>query len=353
MTVYVRPLAFSYGLADTVSFVEAGTAGRVANTLAAFSHVELLERGEGYRKCRLMSYQEARALGDPEVDIRLDLIERVRPAFAGLIKPGPWIMGIVNVTPDSFSDGSVNLDPDKAVAFARKLIADGADILDIGGESTRPGADPVPEHAELDRVMPVIEGLGECAVPISIDSRKAGVMDDAIAAGASIVNDVTALTFDEKSLEQVAQLDVPVILMHAAGDPKTMQDKPRYDDVLLDVFDYLAGRLNACLAAGVQRGRICIDPGIGFGKTVAQNLELLRGLALFHGLGVRLALGTSRKSFIGAVADEPDAMQRLPGSIACALAGAAQGVDILRVHDVAETVQALKLFTATLRPDGH
>ncbi|MFN5998992.1 MAG: dihydropteroate synthase [Paracoccaceae bacterium] len=268
-----------------------------------------------------------------------------RPAFAGLGMDRPRLMGILNVTPDSFSDGGRFLGADAAVAQARAM-AEGAEIIDIGGESTRPGAVEVPVAEEIARTAPVIRALreGGLTAPISIDTRKAPVAEAALQAGATIVNDVSAFDFDPALGPMVAGAGAPVILMHAQGVPKTMQDDPRYGDVLLDVYDALATRLARAEALGIARDRIVLDPGIGFGKTQGHNLALLRGLSLLHGLGCPILLGTSRKRFIGAIgrAEVPEA--RAPGSIATALAGVAQGAQILRIHDVAETRQALRLW---------
>ena len=256
----------------------------------------------------------------------------------------PRVMGIVNVTPDSFSGDGLN--GEAAVAHGRRLVDEGADMLDIGGESTRPGARPITTTQELDRVLPVIAGLKDCGVPISIDSRHAVVMEATLNAGADMVNDVSALEHDARAMAVVAGAQVPVVLMHTRGDPRTMQKGPVYDDVLLDVYDYLERRIEACVETGIERRRILIDPGIGFGKTVAHNLALIDGLAMFHGLGCPVLLGVSRKSFIGAISGEADAKARLPGSLAAALVGADRGVAVLRVHDVAATVQALEIRAA-------
>jgi dihydropteroate synthase len=268
-----------------------------------------------------------------------------RAAFAGLTLDRPRLMGILNVTPDSFSDGGKFLGADAAVAQARAM-AEAAEIIDIGGESTRPGAVEVSVDAEIARTVPVIRALraGGLRAPISIDTRKAAVAEAALEAGASLVNDVSAFDFDPTLGPLVARAGAPVVLMHAQGLPGTMQDDPRYGDVLLDVYDALAARLARAEALGIARHRIVLDPGIGFGKTQDHNLALLRGLSLFHGLGCALLLGTSRKRFIGTIgrAEAPDT--RAPGSIATALAGVAQGVQITRVHDVAETRQALRLW---------
>jgi dihydropteroate synthase len=299
-----------------------------------FDRVEMRERG---RAAEVI----------PAADLPADLSARLtasRPAFAGLAMAATRIMGILNVTPDSFSDGGRFLDPAAALDQGRRLVAEGADILDIGGESTRPGATPVPEDEEIARVAPVIAALcaGGLSAPISVDTRKAGVAAAALAAGAGVVNDVSALAHDAAMAGVVAGAGVPVILMHAGGPPETMQDDPRYDDVLLDVYDALSARVAVAEAAGIARERIMIDPGIGFGKTVAHNLALVRGLSLLHALGLPVLLGASRKRFIGVLGGDGDG--RMPGSVAVALAGVAQGVQMLRVHDVAATRQALSLW---------
>jgi dihydropteroate synthase len=271
-------------------------------------------------------------------------LQQPRPPLAGLALDRPRIMGIVNVTPDSFSDGGRYLSPDAAVAHALALEAEGADILDIGGESTRPGAGPVGLEEEWRRVGPVLAALaGRARVPLSIDTRNAEVMRRAADAGARLVNDVSALGHDPQSLKVAAATGLPVVLMHALGDPRTMQDRPRYDDVVLDVYDALEARIAACEQAGIPRARLIADPGIGFGKTLAHNLALMGCLSIFHGLGCAVMLGASRKSFISRLTGA-EADRRLPGSLAAALLGAAQGVQVLRVHDVAATRQALAVW---------
>jgi len=276
-----------------------------------------------------------------------DRLSAPRPAFGGLSMDRPQIMGILNVTPDSFSDGGRFLAPEAALAQARAMTA-GADVLDIGGESTRPGAAEVAVAEEVERTAPVIAALreGELMVPISIDTRKAAVARAALAAGAGIVNDVAAMGFDPAMVSVVAGARAPVILMHSIKTPATMQDDPRYEDVLLDVYDFLKARIAAAEAAGISRDKIMVDPGIGFGKTAEHNLLLIQRFSLFHGLGVPVLLGASRKRFIGTIGQEPDAARRVPGSIAVALAGVAQGAQVLRVHDVDETRQALRLWQA-------
>jgi dihydropteroate synthase len=270
-----------------------------------------------------------------------------RPNFGALEMSRPRIMGILNITPDSFSDGGLFLAPDAALMQARRM-AGGADIIDIGGESTRPGANDVAEAEEIARTAPVIAALraGGLDCPISIDTRKAAVAKAAFAAGADILNDVTALQYDAGMAG--AALGRPVILMHSIKTPATMQDDPHYDNVLLDVYDALAARVAEAEAAGIPRADIAIDPGIGFGKTLAHNLALLARLSLFHNLGLPVLLGASRKRFIGTIARQDEAARRMPGSLAVALAGAAQGVQMIRVHDVDETRQALTLWLASV-----
>lgn len=255
-------------------------------------------------------------------------------------------MGIVNVTPDSFSDGGDFADAEAAVARGQALIDAGADILDIGGESTRPGSHPTSIETEIDRVAPVIEALAKRGHLISIDSRHAAVMAAALDAGAKIINDVTALTGDPDSLDLAARSGAPIILMHMLGAPLTMQLNPTYQNVVEDIRAYLADRIDACRAAGIASARILVDPGIGFGKTVEHNVTLIRELQRFGDLAAGVLLGASRKSFIGALSANEPAKQRLGGSIAVALAGASRGARVLRVHDVAETVQALKTWRA-------
>lgn len=285
-----------------------------------------------------------------QIDDQLTAIRSAKPCMdvAGLSMPlsftKPLIMGVLNVTPDSFSDGGKFIDTDKAVTHARAMMAAGASLIDIGGESTRPGAKAVWEGEEADRVVPVITALAADGIPISIDTRHSFVMKAAIKAGGHIINDVTALTYDSESMDVVAACNAPVILMHSNGQSK---DEPIYDDVLLDVYDYLKDRIKACVAAGIDHSRIMTDPGIGFGKRVVEdNLALLNGLSLFHTLGCPILLGASRKRFIGAIAGVEQADDRMAGSMASALHGITQGVQMVRVHDVAETMQAIKLQQA-------
>ena len=304
-----------------------------------FTHVELLSRGQTPRVIPADALSTAAR----------DALTTPRPAIAGLSFDRPRVMGILNATPDSFSDGGRHVDPQVAVAAGVAMRAAGVDMLDIGGESTRPGAETVPEEEEIARVRPVIEGLraaGEGA--ISIDTRKAAVAEAAVAAGADLVNDVAGLTFDPALAPFCAARGLPVCVMHAQGDPATMQRDPRYDDVLLDVYDYLAERIAALEAQGIPRENIIADPGIGFGKTLEHNLALLARLSLFHSLGVPILLGASRKRFIGTIGGGAAGEDRAPGSIAVALAALNHGIQVLRVHDVAQTIQSILLYRSAL-----
>ncbi len=333
--LYLRPILAGPGRLDfsAIELLVRGPDGSLTDAVHAVGELDRLA-------------QTIPAGAKSRLELLLQQCHAPRTAPAGLSFGRPLIMGVVNVTPDSFSDGGDYLKADAAVSGALSLATDGADILDIGGESTRPGAEEVSVDEELGRVLPVIEQIGGCGRPISIDTRKADVMSGALEAGASIINDVSALEFDPKAMAVAAETDAPVILMHARGNPETMQKDPRYKDVLLDVFDYLEGRILACEAAGISRSRLIVDPGIGFGKTVEHNLALLRGLSLFRALGCPVLLGASRKSFIGRLSGTPAAKDRLGGSLAAALWAVREGADIVRVHDVAATRQALTVWTA-------
>jgi dihydropteroate synthase len=256
-------------------------------------------------------------------------------------------MGVVNVTPDSFSDGGLFLEPEAAIAHGEQLVRDGADILDVGGESTRPGAEPVGVEEELERTQPVVADLEGLGYRVSIDTSKAAVAEAALDAGAEIVNDVTALRGDPEMATLCAERGATVVLMHMPGSPRTMQDDPRYDGVVDEVKAFLAERIEAAVAVGVSEERIWVDPGIGFGKTLDHNLELLRRLGELRELGHPLAIGTSRKSFLGKI-DGSAVEERIGGSIATATLAAAEGAEVLRIHDVAETAQALRVVAAVL-----
>ncbi len=257
----------------------------------------------------------------------------------------PQVMGILNMTPDSFSGGSDCLsDPSAAAALGVSMAEAGAAIIDIGGESTRPGAQVVWEQDEIERVAPVIERLAASGTAISIDTRKGAVIEAALHRGAHIVNDVSALLFDDRALGIVASAKCPVVLMHFPGKPSDPHNAAPYSDPLIEVYDWLSDRIEAVVAGGVDRAQIIIDPGIGFGKSVSENLAILNGLSLFHTLGCPILLGASRKRMIGALSNEAPTGQRLGGSIALALKGAEQGAQIIRVHDVQESVQALRVW---------
>ena len=257
------------------------------------------------------------------------------------------IMGIVNVTPDSFSDGGRSYDPDDAVKHALQMLAEGADILDVGGESTRPGADPVPPQDEIRRVIPVIERLSEEVpeVAISIDTRKGDVARAAVAAGASIVNDISA-GGDPETFALVKESGAGLVLMHMLGDPTTMQAAPHYDDVVEDVRDYLAARIGAAVASGIQRQHLCVDPGIGFGKSVEHNLALLHDVATLHELRVPILVGVSRKRFLGELTGVQEPAERLEGTAGAVAWCAGEGVDIVRVHDVKEMARVVRVVDA-------
>ena len=256
-------------------------------------------------------------------------------------------MGVINVTPDSFSDGGLYLDPERAIEHGEELVRDGAEILDVGGESTRPGAEEVSVEEELARIEPVVHGLGGGGVVISVDTSKLAVAEAALDAGAEIVNDVTALRHDPEIAGLCAERGAGLVLMHMQGTPRTMQENPAYDDVVDDIKAFLVERMEEAVGAGVDAGRIWLDPGIGFGKTLEHNMELLRRLGELRELGQPLVVGTSRKSFIGKV-DGSEASERLGGTIASSVLAAAEGADVLRVHDVAEVWQAIRVAAAIL-----
>ncbi|WP_309503537.1 MULTISPECIES: dihydropteroate synthase [Sphingomonas] len=340
---YLKPAAF---LGTPIGFD--GQVARLAGGLLWHSAYELIET-DGQRRAskRLVPVAEAAALPD-EVQPILQRLTATRPTLelgARTIRfDQPQVAAILNVTPDSFSDAGAHLaDPDAAAEAGVRSAGEGAALVDIGGESTRPGAEPVWEGDEVKRVVPVIERLARAGVAVSIDTRKAEVMEAALAAGAGIVNDVSALLYDDRALDLVVRASCPVILMHA-GDPRDLHRHTLGPDPLLEVYDWLEARVAAVEAAGVPRAKIIVDPGIGFGKSLADNLALLNGLALFQGLGCALMLGASRKRMIGALSKEAPADRRLGGSVALALNGAMLGAQILRVHDVPETVQALHVW---------
>jgi len=345
--LYLRPIGFLYG-PPAEAAIEDGLALPLAGGPIAFTAAVVIEGDPTSSQRRLVSVVALEESRDADLGAVLERVTRPRPPFAGLSLARPTLMGIVNVTPDSFSDGGLYDETEGAVAHAAELASEGAEIVDLGGESTRPGSDTVADEDELSRVVPVLEELKGSPAVISIDTRKSTVARAAAKAGAKILNDVSALTYDPACLDVAAEEGLDVVLMHAQGVPKTMQDNPAYDDVVLEVFDYLESRIEVCEAAGIGRARIAADPGLGFGKTLAHNLAVLANLSLFHGLGVPLLVGASRKRFIGGLGQNKDPKSREPGSHAAAIASAAQGVQILRVHDVAGSRQALAVWRASM-----
>lgn len=347
-TFYLRPI----GLAESPQG-EHGAAIRLAGGMAYASRFAVIRRDRGKVVTRdLYGLRELEAAlpGLPgEVGEQWADLQRIHAPLqlgARTIRlDQPQVMGIVNVTPDSFSDGGEFMDkPDVALAHAAAMLEAGAAIVDVGGESTRPGAAAVWEGDEIKRVLPVVQGLAAMGAAISVDTRRAAVMEAALGAGAHLFNDVSALRHDPRSLDLAVHSGVPVCLMHAPGDGEDLHANGTYADVVLDVFDWLRARRDAAVAAGIARARIVLDPGIGFGKSLADNLALLNALPLFHALGQPLLVGASRKRMIGALANEAPADRRLAGSLVLAAKALDAGVQILRVHDVPETVQALRVW---------
>lgn len=347
--LYLRPVRF----VDTPIGLPDGDAVRLAGGMLWFSGIEIRDRDGNRITVPVAGFDEwADRLHDAQR-------ERARLLYARIISSRraltlgdrvlrfdqPQAMAILNLTPDSFSDGGRHSgDPAGAAAAGLDMAAAGAAVIDLGGESTRPGAATVWEGDEIERVVPVIERLSAAGVAISIDTRKAAVMERALAAGAHLVNDVAALSYDSRALEVVARAGCPVVLMHSPAPDRGPHAGDGYHDTLLDVFDWLEARVDAVVAGGVHRDHIIVDPGIGFGKALVDNLALLNGLAMFHSLGCPVLLGASRKRIIGALSNEAPADQRLGGSVALVIAGAERGAQLLRVHDVSETVQALRVW---------
>ena len=344
----MRTLLRPTGFVDS-PFGHDGKVARLAGGLNWFSAVELIHI-DGHKRIstELVRVEDAeRRFDDGMAEQWRALTSPREPLQLGerrIALDQPQVMGIVNATPDSFSDGGQFADAAAAAAAGADMAAQGAAIIDVGGESTRPGAKAVWEGDEIERVAPVIHQLATGGAAVSVDTRKADVMTAALEAGARMVNDVSALTYDERSAATLAAAGVPVVLMHHQGAPETMQDNPRYDDVLVEVYLWFEERIAAAEAGGIARNKILIDPGFGFGKNVGHNLELMNGLALFHSLGCPLVVGASRKRTIGALSGEAPADKRLGGSIAFALKAVEQGAQIVRVHDVFETVQALRIW---------
>lgn len=349
--IYLQPTGFLWGEAARQA-IGAGAALPLAGSRAAFLSFILIEGCAGVAKRSFTPASDLKASAEPAIQAIIARIACPRPTVSGVAMDRTRLMGIVNITPDSFSDGGDFLEADLAARQAQRMVSEGAEFVDLGGESTRPGSMGVTVEQERARIVPVLDRLQDLGAAISVDTRKAAIMREAIEVGADIINDVSALTHDPESLRVAARLACPVILMHSRGDPQTMQDNPHYDDALLDVYDYLESRIEACVAAGIKREALIVDPGIGFGKSLDHNLALLAGLSLFHGLGAPILLGASRKRIIGSITGKRDPKERLPGSLAVAIAGAAQAVQILRVHDVDATRQALDVWRASTLGQG-
>jgi dihydropteroate synthase len=340
----LRPTAFI----DS-PFGHDGKVARLAGGLSWFAAVELL-RIEGHKRVstELVPVEGIEGRLDDDTAAQWKALTAARPPLQlgnrTVRLDQPQVMGIINATPDSFSDGGQFADSASAGAAGADMASEGAAIIDVGGESTRPGAKPVWEGDEIERIAPIIRQLSAGGAAVSVDTRKADVMTAALEAGAHMINDVSALTYDDRSAGVIAAAGVPIVLMHHKGSPESMQDDPRYDDVLVEVYLWLEERIGAAKDAGIARDKILVDPGFGFGKKLAHNLEIMNGLSLFHSLGCPLVVGASRKRTIGALSGEASVDKRLGGSIAFALKAVEQGVQIVRAHDVFETVQALRVW---------
>ena len=323
----------------------------LAGGWARFTDMDVVQRHAdgGYSICRMGLDALLQAADDRNLaSAVIDRLIAPRDSFAGLSMAAPRLMGILNVTPDSFSDGGRHNAPARAIVTARAMQDAGAAIIDIGGESTRPGAAPVTRNQELARVLPVLAGLRDSGAVLSIDTRHAEVMRRAVPGGAGIINDVGALRGDG-AVDAAAAAGVPVVMMHMQGTPKTMQADPQYGFAPVEILEFLEARIQAAEAAGIPRAMMAIDPGYGFGKTVTHNLQLINWTAMLHMLGVPILIGVSRKSSIAKISAGEDADQRLPGSLALAMAALRQGAQMLRVHDVGETMQAVKVEMEMLR----
>ena len=344
MRTLLRPTAF----VDS-PFGHDGKVARLAGGMNWFAAVELIGVDGNKRvSTELVSVEGIENRFDEDLAAQWKALTAARPALQlgerTIRLDQPQVMGIVNATPDSFSDGGQFADASAAASAGAEMAGEGAAIVDVGGESTRPGAKPIWEGDEIERIVPVIRQLSRGGAAVSVDTRKSDVMMAALEAGARMINDVSALTYDDRSPGVIAAAGVPVVLMHHKGPPESMQDDPRYDDVLVEVYLWLEERIAAAEEAGIARDKILIDPGFGFGKKLAHNLELMNGLSIFHSLGCPIVIGASRKRTVGALSGEAAVDRRLGGSIAFALKAVEQGVQLVRVHDVFETVQALRVW---------
>ncbi|OWK27793.1 dihydropteroate synthase [Sphingomonas mucosissima] len=338
--MHLRPIHF----ADAPFAYADGAVARLAGGMQWFAAYELSEGG----RTRVISVADVAGLGGRAAQLHQRFTAPRPPLVLGartLRFDQPVVAGILNMTPDSFSDGGIHREDPAAAASAGMVMAGaGAGVIDVGGESTRPGAAAVWEEDESRRVVPVIERLAAAGALVSVDTRKALVMERALAAGAAIVNDVSALLWDKRALDVVVRAGCPVIIMHSPDPEKGGHGSGGYRHVVTEVFDWLDARIDVLVAAGIDRAKIIVDPGIGFGKSLQDNLALINGLAMFHGLGCPIMLGASRKRLIGALSNEAPVGERLGGSVALALKGAEAGAQLLRVHDVVETVQALRVW---------
>jgi dihydropteroate synthase len=344
MRTLIRPTGF----VDS-PFGHDGKVARLAGGMGWFGMAELIRvESQGRSATELVAVEGIESRFDDDMAAQWEALMKPRPPLQlgeRIVRlDQPQVMGIINATPDSFSDGGQFADAASAAEAGARMAAEGAAIIDVGGESTRPGARSIWEGDEIERVAPVIRQLAAGGAAVSCDTRKADVMTAAVEAGARMINDVSALTYDARSAEVAAGLNVPVVLMHHQGAPEVMQDDPRYDDVLVEIYLWLEDRIAAAVEAGVKREHLLIDPGFGFGKNVGHNLELMNGLAIFHSLGCPIVIGASRKRTIGALSNEAPADKRLGGSIAFAMKAVEQGAQILRVHDVFQTAQALRVW---------
>ena len=344
----MRTLLRPTGFVDS-PFGHDGKVARLAGGLNWFASVELIVvEGNERTASELVPVEGVENRFDNDMAAQWQALTAPRPALRlgerTVRLDQPQVMGIVNATPDSFSDGGQFANAAEAAEAGARMASEGAAIIDVGGESTRPGARSIWEGDEIERIVPVIRQLSAGGAAVSVDTRKADVMTPAVEAGARMINDVSALTYDARSGEVAAAANVPIVLMHHRGAPEVMQDDPRYDDVIVEVYLWLEERISAALDAGVARENILVDPGFGFGKNVGHNLELMNGLALFHSLGHPLVVGASRKRTIGALSGEAPADKRLGGSVAFAMKAMEQGAQLIRVHDVFETVQAIRVW---------
>ncbi|MEE2662047.1 MAG: dihydropteroate synthase [Pseudomonadota bacterium] len=334
----INPVGLLSGAAASKAVSE-GVAFPLAGSEVAFLSLELFRKlPDGDFECRVVPASSS--------NIDLTGLTEKRAAFGGVGLNKPILVGILNVTPDSFSDGGDFWRPKDAISRAIALVADGADIVEIGAESTRPGAAPLEEREELERLLPVVEATVAEGIRVSVDTRRANVMKSVIDAGVCIINDVTALTWDPESIGSIASSGVSVVLMHMQGNPRTMQNDPKYNLASAEIYEWLSQRVEACVGGGIPRERIAVDPGFGFGKTIDHNKEVLDRVGMFHGIGCALSIGISRKSFLGTITGARVPKQRVSATIAATIIALCHGVQIHRVHDVAAVKQAIDVWNA-------